>query len=331
MSELEAPSTKLGRLRPIAPREVWPHEARNFTLWLLNNADVLSDALGMQLELTEAEHTVGGFSLDLIGKDLATDETVIVENQLERTDHAHLGQLLTYAGGTDAVNVVWCAPSFREEHRAALDWLNTRTDEDTRFFGVEIAVVRIDDSRPAPSFRLVVQPNDWSKQVHAGSADTVVRGKRLAYSEFWSSLLDRIRTERPSWTSATRAPADSWITLPFGSSAIWYSMAFTTRGLMCELYFGSPDAEANATAFAEYEALRAQIERDFGETLSFEPLPDKKACRIAAYLPGGDVTDTSKHVEYADWLMETHERFRAAIEAARNAIATERPVASGLS
>jgi hypothetical protein len=187
MSDLDAPSSRLGWLRSIAPREVWSHKARDFTQWLLLNADVLSDVLGMQLELTEAEHTVGGFSLDLIGSDLTTGETVIVENQLERTDHAHMGQLLTYAGGTDAVNVVWCAPPFREEHRAALNWLNARTDENARFFGVEIAVVRIDESRPAPSFRLVAQPNDWSKQAHAGSTDTVVRGKRLAYSEFWCS------------------------------------------------------------------------------------------------------------------------------------------------
>lgn len=127
MSIVDTADRYLGRLHPIAPREVRPHKARDFSRWLLNNSDVLSEALGMQLELTEAEHTVGGFSLDLIGKDLATDDVVIIENQLERTDHAHLGQLLTYAGGTDAVNIVWCAPTFRDEHRAALDWLNTCT------------------------------------------------------------------------------------------------------------------------------------------------------------------------------------------------------------
>jgi hypothetical protein len=325
MADLEAAASTLGRLESIAPRAVWKHEAYDFTQWLLHNAEVLSDVLGMQLELTEAEHTVGGFSLDLIGKDLATGETVIVENQLERTDHAHLGQLLTYAGGTDAVNVVWCAPAFREEHRAALDWLNTRTDEGTRFFGVEIAVVRIDSSRPAPSFRLVAQPNDWSKQVHAGSTDTAVRGKRLAYSEFWSNLLDRIRNERPHWTSATRAPAESWMTLPFGTSTIWYGMAFTNHGLCCELYFGSSDAATNTAAYREYEARRDAIERDFGGELSFQPLPDKKACRIAVYMPNADVTNTAEHGAYAQWLMDTHERVRRAIEPVRDSIAAGHP------
>lgn len=215
---------------------------------------------------------------------------------------------------------MWCAPSFREQHRSALDWLNARTDEHTRFFGIEVTVVRIDDSRPAPLFRLVVQPNDWSKQVHA-SADTAVRGKRLAYSEFWSALLDRIRAERPLWTRASRAPADSWITLPFGTSTIWYGMAFTGQGLACELYFGSSDAEANNAAYQQYAAGREQIERDLGGPLEFQPLPEKKACRIATYLPGADVTNSAEHVSYLRWLMQTHERFRRAMEAARDAIA----------
>lgn len=155
----------LGRLTPVPPREVWAHEALNFTPWLLANQDVLGEALGMDLELVTAEHPVGGFSLDLLGHDRATGDTVIVENQLEITDHIHLGQILTYAGGTDPKNIVWIAAAFREEHRAALDWLNTHTDEDTRFFGVEVRVVRIGDSEPAPMLRVVAQPNDWGKQV----------------------------------------------------------------------------------------------------------------------------------------------------------------------
>ena len=155
---------------PVPVRDVWAHEARHFTQWLLQNADVLSDLLGMDLELSQAERRVGGFSLDLIGSDLQTGSTVIIENQLESTDHTHLGQLLTYAGGTDPATIVWCAPSFRDEHRAAMDWLNEHTEEGVRFFGVEISAIRIEDSPPAPLFRLVVQPNDWTKRVHTETA-----------------------------------------------------------------------------------------------------------------------------------------------------------------
>lgn len=146
-------------------RTVWPHEAHSFTPWLLNNVDVLSDLLGMDLELQVAEHPVGGFSLDLLGRDLSDESVVIVENQLELSDHTHLGQILTYAAGTDPKTIVWITAGFRPEHRAALDWLNEHTDPDTRFFGIEIAVVQIGGSTPAPNFKLAVEPNDWEKQV----------------------------------------------------------------------------------------------------------------------------------------------------------------------
>lgn len=141
---------ELGRLTVVPPRQVWPHEAHNFTPWLLQNVDVLSDLLGMDLELEVAEHPVGDFSLDLIGRDLSDDSVVIVENQLESSDHTHLGQILTYAAGTQPKTIVWVATRFRSEHRAALDWLNEHTDPDTRFFGVEIEVVKIGDSAPHP-------------------------------------------------------------------------------------------------------------------------------------------------------------------------------------
>src|SRR5689334_7361750 len=155
-------SADLGRVTSVPVREVWPHEAHDFTRWMLANADVLSDVLGIDLELTHNEHRVGDFSLDLLGVDRVTGERVIVENQLEQSDHGHLGQILTYAGGTDPTTIVWCAPSFRDEHRAAIDWINERTDENTRFFAVEVAAVKIDESRPAPMFKLVAQPNDWT-------------------------------------------------------------------------------------------------------------------------------------------------------------------------
>src|SRR5215212_3718080 len=115
---------QLGRLILVEPRTVWPHEAADFTPWLLDNVDVLGDLLGMELELEVAEHPVGSFSLDLYGHDLSDDNVVIVENQLEPSDHNHLGQILTYAAGTDPTTIVWVATGFRDEHRQAVAWLN---------------------------------------------------------------------------------------------------------------------------------------------------------------------------------------------------------------
>lgn len=168
----------MGRLEPVALREVWAHEALAFTPWLLANADVLGEVLDMDLEIMAAEHPVGGFALDLIATDLRSNERVIIENQIETTDHLHLGQLLTYAGGTDPANIVWIAAAFRDEHRAALDWLNLRTDPDTRFFGVEISAVRIGDSPPAPLFQVVAKPNDWARAFEPVPAARRVRHRR---------------------------------------------------------------------------------------------------------------------------------------------------------
>lgn len=182
-----AMTTSLSRLEPVDPRDVWPSEAHDFTPWLLANAQALSEAVGMDLNLEAAEHPIGGFSLDLIGVDTATGDRVIVENQLEVSDHSHLGQILTYAGGTDPANVLWLATSFREEHRAALEWLNKRTDERTRFFAVRVQVVRIGTSPPAPLFTLVVQPNDWGKKVRVSA---VTRGLKWAEDDFFRALAD---------------------------------------------------------------------------------------------------------------------------------------------
>jgi hypothetical protein len=307
----------IGRLQHVDLRSIWAHEAHDFTQWMLTNADVLSEVLGMQLELTAAEQKVGGFSLDLIGQDLSTGETVIVENQLEQTDHSHLGQLLTYAGGTDPTTIVWCAPSFREEHRAALDWLNDRTDEGSRFFGVEVAAVRIDDSRPAPLFSLVAKPNDWAKRVHR-QKDSALTGRGAAYSAFWADLLQRIRTEHPGWTASTGGSSGSWITLPYGKSSVWYGVLFSQKGPAVELYFGSSDPDENLEAFEQFADRAGLLQAQFGHELEFEPLPGKKACRIRYYRPGGgDVLDESSRAEYLDWFVSTVGALRTAVQAAK--------------
>lgn len=309
----------LGRLEPVDVRTVWKHEAHDFTRWMLSAANVLGEALGMELELTEAEHRIGGFSLDLIGTDLASGNVVIVENQLEQTDHGHLGQLLTYAGGTDPATIVWCAPTFRDEHRAALDWLNENTGEDIRFFGVEIAAVRIDDSRPAPLFRVVAKPNDWTKQVHVDKT-TSLSGKAAAYREFWGRFLERVRREHPTWTSGTIPPTSSWTTLPFGVSGVHYGVLYTLKGPRVELYFGSPDEAQNLERFEQFVAHRSVLDEEFGDGVLYDPIQGKKACRIAIDRPeGGDVlgADTDAILE---WFVTTLARFRTVTQTIRSSL-----------
>ncbi|MBU6244715.1 MAG: DUF4268 domain-containing protein [Actinomycetales bacterium] len=308
----EDASLELGRLIEVDPRLVWPHEAHDFTPWLLDNADVLGRALGMDLALERAEHRVGGFALDLLGVDEMSGESVIVENQLAQSDHGHLGQILTYAGGTDPVNVVWVALQFRDEHRAALEWLNSRTDEGTRFFAVRVSVVRIGDSPPAPLFEVVVQPNDWGKSVRAPSLVASERGEM--YREFWAQWLARVRAQEPGWTNARKAPAANWMAMSTGVSSVQYGVAFTRRGLTCEIYLGSPMPEVNERRYQAALGRRAELEDAFGGALAWEELPERKASRILARGQGGiDLTDDWP--EYLDWFMRTHSRLRLAVVA----------------
>ena len=153
----------LGRLERVDLRQVWQREANSFTPWLAENLHLIGEAIEMDLSLEAVEKTVGTFRADIVARNVKTDDWVLIENQLERTDHSHLGQILTYAAGLKATTVVWIAYQFADEHTAALDWLNSVTDENIRFFGLQIELWRIDSSM-APKFNIVSRPNTWIKK-----------------------------------------------------------------------------------------------------------------------------------------------------------------------
>lgn len=306
----------VARLEAVDLREVWHHEAHHFTPWLLNNADTLAEALGMELELERAEHPVGDFSLDLIGTDLATGDRVIIENQLADTDHSHLGQLLTYAAGTDAAAVVWIARNFREEHRRALDWLNERTDSETRFFGVAARVWRIGDSAPALQFNVVAAPNDWGKRVRStAAAQQRGEGRRPLYFEFWSLLTDAIVERGHGWCRRGRQGSASWINFSIGAPhGTVFGMCFPRNSLRSELYFRSPEQVEPWGSFEYFLRHREALETSYGGPLEFEALEGKKASRIADYRPGS-IEDADSWPEFIDWFIDAQTRLRAAVEA----------------
>lgn len=311
------PTAVLGRLAVVPAREVWPHEALDFTPWMLQNVDVLSDLLGMDLVLDAAEHPVGGFSLDLIGRDESTGRVVIVENQLDVSDHLHLGQILTYAAGTDPTTIVWVAAGFRPEHRAAIDWLNERTDEETRFFGVEIEVVRIGDSIPAPAFRLVAQPNDWGKQVRAVTTQNgEITGRERLYWDFWTRFRERVRAEHPTWTRSTGSTKSSWFGMSAGVAGVNWSFTFSVEGLAVQLIFEDADRDLNTARFEQLLARRAAMEAAFGAPLVWEPREGLKSTRVSAYSDPADVAQVEHWDRWIDWLVATGARMRAALNAA---------------
>lgn len=182
---------KLERLERVELREYWQREDSDFTPWLASdeNIGLLSESIGIDLEVQQEEAPVGPFRADILCRDTATDDLVIVENQLERTDHTHLGQTLTYAAGLDAVTIVWIASRFTDEHRATLDWLNRISHEDFLFFGIEVELWRIGNSAPAPKFNIVAQPNDWSKVAkEAAGRRGGLTPHELERVEFWKEF-----------------------------------------------------------------------------------------------------------------------------------------------
>lgn len=309
----------LGRLESLDPRHVWPHEAHDFTPWLLSNAEALAEVLGIDMELSSSEHPVGGYALDLLGRDLTNNCVLIVENQLTSTDHGHLGQILTYAAGTDARTIVWMATSFREEHRQALDFLNDLAGEGARFFGVEIGVVRIGQSEPAPLFRLRAQPNDWHAQVSESAKNKSQQaGKAPLYHAFWARFLTRLAGERPAWSRARKPQASNWLSMPCPfKGGPYYSASFAQGAkLRSELYIDYADPDLVVELFDSLVQAKDLIESVYGGSLAWEELPGKRACRIADYAPGS-VLNADAFDQYIDWFIDSGDRLRKAVEAAR--------------
>ncbi len=307
---------ELGRLERVVPRTVWANEAHDFTPWLLANSDRLAEALGIDLELHAAEHPVGGFSLDLLGRDLSNDAVVIVENQLEGTDHTHLGQILTYAAGTGAATIIWVATAFREEHRQAIDWLNEKTAEDVNFFGVQVSVVRIGDSVPAPLFDVVAKPNEWQKQVRSVARVGAASGKAEQYRRFWTRYLERMRERHPAWSRRSTPQPANWMSFPGPAAGTQINPSFAAGGrLRHELYIDTGDADANTELFERLREQSDDIEAAYGRALEFDEILGKRACRIAEYRDG-EIADEERWDEFIDWFLDCGVRLRRALPAA---------------
>lgn len=301
---------KLGKIEIVELREVWPNEASSFTPWLEENPEELGDVLGLDLEFVR-EKPVGKFSLDLFGTDLTTGRKVVVENQLEPSNHGHLGQLLTYAGGVDAAIIVWVAKTIRPEHRAALEWLNSVTGTETLFFGVEVKAVRIGDSIPAPMLDLVVEPNSWSKEVRTTGGGSLDSEKSKLYAEFWRTFIDEVSKDLPEF--ATRTPwARNWLPTGAGISGVNLNLVFYAQGIRLEIYFGSSDPEINKARFDKVLTKRQEIEQFLGKTLEWEDLEGKKACRISMYGPLGEITDQQNWTDYIQWFSDSFKSMKAA-------------------
>jgi hypothetical protein len=304
----------LSRLETMDPRDVWSDEARDFTPWLMENAQYLGEVLGIDVEFEAREHPVGAFSLDIFGRDITNECVLIVENQLADTDHKHLGQLLTYAAGTDAATIVWVAPHFRDEHRQALEFLNNKVGDEARFFGVEVSVVRIGDSPPAPMFNLIAKPSEWRSQVAAAQTNSELSEKRELYRSFWTKYLDAIHARHPSATNVRSASTRNWTHINYLRKGINISLAFLSKSqVICEVYIDLFDAEKNSAVLNALQEHRDEVEKAVGETLQWDDVPLKRACRIRA-ITNGDVSDEDGHQALIDWMMDHQLKIKAVIK-----------------
>lgn len=287
----------------VDPRSFWKNEAHDFTPWLFDNLARLGRALDLQIEATTQEHPIGDFSLDILAVDLQSKRPVIIENQLGATDHDHLGKLLTYAGGTDAAIVIWIATELREEHRQALEWLNSKTIEGVDFFVVVVEVVKIGASKPAVLFKPIVRPNEWQKQtLKAARAGRSEKGEK--YRHFYQPLLDELR-EQHHFSNARVAQPQCWYAFSSGHTGFKYSANFTGENTVrAEVYIDCDDRETTKARFDALHEQRAVIEREFGEPLEWQRLDDRRACRICIHRSGAVEDDEAQLVEIREWLID---------------------------
>ncbi len=270
------PSAELGRLARITDlRSIWPDEARDFTPWLARpeNLAVLSEHLGLGpegLQLEATEKFVGPYKADILCRDTATGGWVLIENQLEKTDHSHLGQLLIYAAGLDCKTVIWISRAVTAEHKVAVEWLNSLTSSDTSFHALEIELWRIGTSPVAPSFNSVVRPNDTARQAEtakSGLAEGSLSPAKQELLEYWQAF----ETLLAEWRGPVRpvAPlAQNWLVHSIGRAGITLNTSWNRKQnwVRAEVYLTGPKADA---AFRLLQERRVEIEADFGETLQW--------------------------------------------------------------
>ena len=295
---------QLGRLERVDIRDQWANEQTGFTPWLAeqNNLEILGETLVLNLELESVERQIGPFRADIVCKDVDTGFLVLVENQLERTDHRHLGQLLTYAAGLKAVTIIWLAAPFTDEHRATLDWLNGITHEDFRFFGLEIELWKIGDSLAAPKFNIVSKPNDWSRSVARAARDELSEGARKQ-KEYWAEFQKQLNALGGPIAGNRKPQPASWMSYGIGRTGFNLAAAMhsTKNWIRTELYISGTNANKR---FDLLEQQKDDIERELDYPLEWEELPTKRDCRIAYYLQEADPWDETDWPGQHEWLAE---------------------------
>ena len=269
---------KLGKLEMGELRECWPHEEKDFTPWLAENIDELARAIGVDtIEVVATEQDVGKYFADIVGRINNGQESidVVIENQLEKSDHGHLGQIITYASGLNSKCIIWICKEVEDEHRAAIDWLNEHTDEDISFFLIKAELWKIDNSNPALRFDIICSPNNWAKSVKKTSSQfTATQLEQLKFwTKFQNYLEEKTDLKNIFKYKIPKALRESWYTLNFNPGKAFASciVSFLKDTIRCDLYIETPEL------YAELFSKRAEINKELGLELEWnESLLEKK-------------------------------------------------------
>jgi len=297
----------LGKLEQVSLREVWAHEALDFTQWLARpeNLEQLGQALGIELYEAETEVSVGRFFVDI----LATDDVgrkVVIENQLAATDHDHLGKTITYAAGLGAQVIVWIAETAREEHQQAVEWLNDNTTSDVHIFLVQLEAWRIGDSLPAPRFNPIAKPNDWAKAVRQSAATASQASEvSLLHREFYEKVREYGLAHATHIKRWQTPKPQHWFDVAIGTSRAHVSLTTNSLEKRVAVEVHIPN---NKQLFAALLEQRDAIEAQLGITLDWRELPERKASRIVVER-WGDSADPEQQPELVQWMVDTADAF----------------------
>ena len=285
----------IGKLEEVDIRELWKHEQYDFSEWLSKkeNIENLNDILGLTLVDISKETYVGSYRCDLFAKDETTGIKVIIENQLEMSNHDHLGKIITYASGLDAKVVVWIVKEAREEHRSAIEWLNNNTNSNINFFLIEIHAYKIGNSDNAPMFQVIEQPNDFIKNNESINSNDTMNKSQSQRLEFWNQF-NNVLVERGKPFNVRKATTDHWYNVAIGTSDAHIDITLVNKDSVIgvELYITD-----NKELFDKLYQRKDEIEKDLGFKLDWRRLNNSKASRIVTFIKGLNFDDHSNYNE----------------------------------
>lgn len=297
----------LGKLQRIDLRTVWTHEAYDFTNWLAeeSNLNLLGEEIGIDIKLIKTEADVGRYNVDILAEEENTGRKIIIENQLEMTDHDHLGKIITYASGYDANIIIWIVKDVRDEHKQAIDWLNEHTDEKINFFAVKMELWKINDSPCAPKFQIISKPNDWAKAMKSSNMDSALTDTKMMQLDFWSKFKEYV-AEKGTKLKLRKAFPQHWYDISFGISGVHIELTMNTQNnsIGCEVFITD-----SKELYHKFYENKDRIEAELGEQLEWMELPTKKASRIKLSYKV-NVSEENQWERCFVWFKEKAEKFQ---------------------